>query len=66
MDLIIPFICLLFYATQNSLEMCVVLILNPQQNWEMLLKGLGSKQDGLSSAFGKERMLKASNAARGD
>lgn len=32
----------------------------------MLLKDLGSKQGGLSSAFGKERMLKASNAARGD
>ena len=58
MDLVIPLICLMFYVIENILEMYIVLILNPQQNWEMLLKGLESKQDGLLSVFGKKRMKK--------
>lgn len=44
MDLTIPFICLLFYTIQNILETYGFLILNPQQTWEMLLKGLGRKE----------------------
>lgn len=57
MDLIIPVFYLLFNIIENILK-SIVFILNPQQNWELLLKDLGSKKDDLPSVLGKGKVQK--------